>query len=66
MPVILAADEWGRWLDNDQIIEPDDRLFRSELKMPLHLQPLSRVVSNARNKDLAVLEGVGDVIELAA
>ena len=40
---------------------PDDPLFRSELKMPLRLQPLSRAVSNARNKDLQVLQGAGDV-----
>jgi putative SOS response-associated peptidase YedK len=66
MPVLLAPDEYRRWLDHDHIIAPDDPIFRSELKMPLLLQPLSRAVSNARNKDTQVLQGIGDVIELPA
>jgi putative SOS response-associated peptidase YedK len=64
MPVILAADEWDRWLDNTEAIAANDTLFRSELKSPLQLTPLSRTVSNARNKELSVLEGVGEVITL--
>ena len=65
MPVLLAPDEYARWLDPEHPVAPDDPLFRSELKAPLQLQPLSRAVSNARNKDLQVLQGAGDVVELA-
>ena len=64
MPVLLTGDECLRWLDNEQLVAPDDALFRSELKMPLHLQPLSRAVSNSRHKELQSLQGVGDVVEL--
>lgn len=65
MPVILSADERARWLDNRQAIAPDDAIFRSELKSPLRLQPLSRAVSNARNKDPDAMSGVGEKITLA-
>lgn len=65
MPVILAPAERERWLDNRHAIAQDDALFRSELKTPLVLTLLDKAVSNARNKDRAVLEGVGDVITLA-
>lgn len=64
MPVFLAPDERAPWLDNTRAIAADDPIFRSELKMNLLLTPLSRAVSNARNKDPAALQGVGDVIEL--
>lgn len=66
MPVLLAPDECARWLDDSHPVAPDDAIFRSELKMPLQLQPLSRAISNARHKDLQVLQGVGDVIQLPA
>lgn len=66
MPVILAADEWDRWLDNSGEIAPDDRIFRSELKMPLQLMRLPRSVSNARNKDAALLRGEGESVRLSA
>ena len=66
MPVILTREESERWLDNSRAIAADDPLFRSELKEPLHLQPLSRAVSNSRNKGVEVLQGVGDVMELSA
>ena len=65
MPVILNADERARWLDNRQAIAPDDAIFRSELKAPLLLQPLSRAVSNSRNKNPEALAGVGEEITLA-
>mgnify|MGYP001167353541 CR=1 FL=1 len=65
MPVFLAPGERERWLDNTCAIATDDPMFRSELKMNLLLTPLSRAVSNARNKDPAALQGVGDVIELS-
>jgi len=66
MPVVLAADEWDRWLDNEQAVAADDPLFRSELKMPLQLRPLSRAVSNSRNKQPENLQGTGESIHLAA
>ena len=66
MPVLLAPDECARWLDGNHSIAPDDAIFRSELKMPLQLQPLSRAISNARHKDLQALQGVGDVVHLPA
>ncbi len=66
MPVILAADEYERWLDPATEIAAEDAVFRSELKLSLRLQRLSRVVSDARNKDLQALQGVGEVMELPA
>ena len=66
MPLLLTREESVRWLDNSGEIDAHDPLFRNELKMPLLLQPLSRAVSNSRNKELQVLQGVGDVIELPA
>ncbi len=66
MPVLLAPGEYERWLDCSHAVPVDDPLFRPVLKYPLYLQPLSRAVSNARNKDLQVLEGVGEVVELPA
>ena len=64
MPVFLAPHEQASWLDNSHPIAPDDAIFRSELKTPLFLTPLARSVSNARNKELSVLNGIGDVIKL--
>ena len=64
MPVLLTSEESTRWLDNSRPIDADDPLFRNELKMPLLLQPLSRAVSNSRNKEMDVLQGIGDVVEL--
>jgi len=66
MPLLLDLTECERWLDNEREIGADDPLFRRELKEPLRLQPLSRAVSNARNKSLEVLQGTGDVVELPA
>ena len=64
MPVILTADEYGRWLDCSRPIGANDPLFRSALKQPLRLQALPRAVGNARNKDPAVLAAVGEIVEL--
>jgi putative SOS response-associated peptidase YedK len=64
MPVLLSGDEQARWLDNSVVIAPDDAIFRGVLKMPLLLQPLSRAVSNARNKEPSAMQGIGDVVEL--
>lgn len=64
MPVLLATGEWDRWLDNGAVFAADDPLFAPVLKYPLQLQSLSRKVSNARNKNPSVMEGLGEVIEL--
>lgn len=66
MPVILAPDECSRWLDNSRELEPDDSVFRSQLKESWHICPVSRAAGNARNKDPVVLESVGDSVVLAA
>jgi putative SOS response-associated peptidase YedK len=65
MPVLLTAGEWGAWLDNSHAIAPDDAVFRSELKEDLVLQPVSRAISNARNKDPAAMAGIGEVVRLS-
>ena len=64
MPVFLTVDECGAWLDNSHAIAADDTIFRSELKTTLLLKPLARIVSNARHKDPAAMEGIGAPIEL--
>ncbi len=64
MPVVLAGDETARWLDNSVPIEPDDAIFRSELKSKWQLQALSPSISNARNKNPSEIEGLGEVLEL--
>ena len=64
MPVILAADEYDRWLDGSHAIAANDSIFRGELKQALRLQALSRAISNARNKDPALLVGPGEFTEL--
>ena len=66
MPVVLDAQEAQRWLDNNGEVAPDDPLFRSELKSAWSLQPLSRSVNNARNKNPSEMEGLNGVVELAA
>lgn len=65
MPVVLDAREQERWLDNTQVIPANDPLFASRLKVPLQLTPLDRAVSNARNKEVALLEPVGEAVWLA-
>jgi putative SOS response-associated peptidase YedK len=65
MPVFLAPEERSVWLDNGHAIAPDTAIFRSELKMNLSLQPLGRIVSNARNKDPAAMKGIGEVVQLS-
>jgi len=65
MPVILAPDEQEAWLDNSRQIAANSPVFRPQLKMPLRLAPLSRGVSNARNKAPELLQPIGEVVELA-
>jgi putative SOS response-associated peptidase YedK len=66
MPVMLRADERETWLNVSQPIEADDPLFSPVLKLPLRIQPVSRGVNNARNKDPRLIETVGEGFELAA
>ena len=64
MPVMLAPDEYDRWLDNSRPIDADDVLFRSELKTPLRLHPVDRAIGNARQKSVTLLQSIGDVVVL--
>lgn len=66
MPVVLTSDEWPQWLDNGRAVAADSSIFRAELKMDWRLSPLNRVVSNARNKDVAAMAKLGDAVHLAA
>lgn len=66
MPVLLAADEYERWLDNSSPVPSDDPLFRQALKAPLRLVPVDRAAGNSRNKEAAVMAPVGEVVELPA
>lgn len=66
MPVMLAADERERWLDNSSTVDSDDPIFRPVLKSPLRLVPVDRAAGNARNKDPGLMDGVGEVVELPA
>ena len=66
MPVVLTSDEWPQWLDNGRAVAADSSIFRAELKMDWRLNPLDRVVSNARNKDVAAMAKLGDAVHLAA
>ncbi len=66
MPVMLAPDEHDRWLDNEHTVAAEDPLFRSELKFDLTIAPLSRAISNARNKDPAAMRPVGVAVTVAA
>ena len=66
MPVLLGADECERWLDVSAPIARDDPLFTPVLKRPFRVQPLSRAVNNARNKDVALMAPTGEGFRLAA
>jgi putative SOS response-associated peptidase YedK len=66
MPVLLAPDETARWLDNSRPLAADDPIFRSELKCDWNLRPLSREVSNSRNKSEDLLRGEREEVVLSA
>lgn len=66
MPVLLSLDETERWLDNSQPVAANDPLFRNELKCEWRLRPLSRQVSNARNKSEDLMRGEGEEVVLVA
>lgn len=65
MPVLLTASERDAWLDNSHAIAADDAVFRSVLKTELVLQPVSRAISNARNKDPVSMRGIGETVRLS-
>lgn len=64
MPVLLSPEEQVAWLDNSRPIAANDPIFRSALKSPLHLYPVSKAVGNSRNKEAALLAPVGERVEL--
>lgn len=66
MPVMLAPEECARWLDNEHPVASDDPLFRGALKFDLLISPLSRAISNARNKDPAAMRPVGESVTVTA
>ena len=66
LPVTLAPEECARWLDNEHPVDADDPLFRSRLKFDLVISPLSRAISNARNKEPAAMRPVGEAVTVAA
>lgn len=66
MPVILDGQECERWLDNSHAIAANDPLFRPALKTPWQLQRLSRAVSSARNKEVALMIGDDETVEIGA
>ena len=66
MPVVLAPQEYDLWLDNSQVLEPHHEIFNAQLKESWSVCPLSRSVSNARNKDPQGMESTGETVILAA
>ena len=66
MPVMLAPGECERWLDNNAPLAPDDPVFRNELKFDLQIAPVSRAMSNARNKDPQAMEPLGEAVRVVA
>ena len=66
MPVMLAPQEYARWLDNGHPVAADDPLLRPVLKFDLEISPLSRAISNARNKEPAAMRPVGEAVTVAA
>jgi putative SOS response-associated peptidase YedK len=66
MPVILTAAEQQRWLDCGLLLAANDPLFEPRLKQALTVQAISRQVNNARNKELTVLETLGEPLLLEA
>jgi putative SOS response-associated peptidase YedK len=60
MPVILAPEEWARWLDNGHRVAADDPLFAPRLKSRWELEPLSPQINRSNNKDPQLLAPVGE------
>jgi putative SOS response-associated peptidase YedK len=66
MPVMLTAEEQSRWLDCSAELPANDPVFAPILKQALKVQPISRGVNNARNKDVTLLQPEGEALFLAA
>jgi putative SOS response-associated peptidase YedK len=66
MPVMLAAGDRERWLDNSHAIAADDPLFAPRLREPLRLLPIEKSVGNARNKEPGCLQVTGEAVTLSA
>lgn len=66
MPVLLARDEFARWLDNTRPVAANDPLFRSELKFDWELGRLPREVGNARNKSTDLMRDFEEDLRLEA
>ena len=64
MPVLLAAGERERWMDNTGEIDADDPLFRPALKETLRLSPLAKAVGNSRDKSPQLMDSVGATVVL--
>lgn len=64
MPVLLAAQERERWLDNTHEIDADDPLFQPRLKETLRLSPLAKAVGNSRVKAPQLMASVGATVVL--
>ena len=64
MPVMLADSERERWLDCSAEIAANDPLFSAQLKFEMSALPVSRGVNNARNKELELLDPVGEGLSL--
>ena len=55
MPLILAPDDYGRWLSD----EPDPRdLMRSFPADPMRMWPISTLVNQPENDDPSIVEPV--------
>jgi putative SOS response-associated peptidase YedK len=66
MPVMLVGAEQQRWLDCEQEIAANDKLFASHLKQALRIEPISPGVNNARNKELELLSPTGEALLVGA
>lgn len=64
MPLMLVGGERDRWLDVSTEVAANDPLFVPALKLPMVAVPVSRGLNNARNKDLSLLEPVGDGLRI--
>jgi putative SOS response-associated peptidase YedK len=66
MPLMLAAEEWSRWLDNRRPIADDDPLFTNRLKSDWRLEPLAPAINRTGNRDPGLLTPAGESVTLPA
>lgn len=66
MPVMLAAADRERWLDNSHKIASDDPLLAPTLRTDLRLVPVAKAAGNARNKEADLMQPEGEWVELPA